>query len=408
MSRMDRNKLNIGTYILRRYARTEQHIKDVADCGIDFVVSMEDDKTALDLFEKYGVGAIVARVVPSWWGGDGENAGTMAQRNPLSVYDTCGAKFVDHPAVWGIDIGDEPSALDFPHFGKIVDKVNRVFPNQFAYLNLYPNYASVAKNTEEETVNQLGTPSYEEHIAAYCRNVPTDYICYDFYLYEIGETWHYENLRIVADACLRTGRDMWIVLQMNKGGPEHWISTNKLRFQAYSSMAFGARSLIWANYTAGWFVNAILDKDGNKTEQYEKLKEMNRELRTIGPEYMKFRRVSTHFIGFDGYPDMERVHQNPIGKLDTGVFFDVHAEGGEPLLVGQMVSCNNDGSYALMVCAADDPMDLMEKEYNVVFRVSDRRISAIGGNGYIPVVKREDGSYAVTVRSNSGVLIAAR
>ena len=55
MSRMDRNKLTIGTYILRRYARTEQHIKDIADCGIDFVVSMEDDKPALDLFEKYGI-----------------------------------------------------------------------------------------------------------------------------------------------------------------------------------------------------------------------------------------------------------------------------------------------------------------------------------------------------------------
>ena len=238
--------------------------------------------------------------------------------------------------------------------------------------------------------------------------MPTDYICYDFYLYEIGETWHYENLRIVSDACLRTGRDMWIVLQMNKGGPDYWISTNKLRFQAYSSMAFGARSLIWANYTAGWFVNAILDKNGDKTEQYEKLKEMNKELRVIGPEYMKFRRVSTHFVGFDGYPGIDSVHQKPVDSLNTGVFFDVHARNGEPILVGQMVSCNGDGSYALMVCPADDPMDLCQKEYNVVFKARDRRISAIGGEGKIPVVKQEDGSYAVTVRSNCGVLITAR
>ena len=201
---------------------------------------------------------------------------------------------------------------------------------------------------------------------------------------------------------------MWIVLQMNKGGPDHWISTNKLHFQAYSSMAFGVKSINWANYTAGWFVNAILDKAGNKTEQYDKLKEMNRELRIIGPEYMKYRRVSTHFVGFDGYPDMERVHQKPIEKLDTGVFFDVHAEGNEPILVGQMVSCNGDGSYALMICPADDPMDLGQKEYNIVFKAQDRCISAIGGNGKLPVAKRDDGSYSVTVRSNCGVLITAR
>lgn len=408
MGRMDRNRLNIGTYILRRYARTEQHIKDLAECGIDFVVSMEDDKPALDLFEKYGIGAIVSRVVPGWWGGDGKNAGTLAQKNPLSIYDTCASNFVDHPAIWGIDVGDEPSAVDFPHYGKIVEKVSRLFPKQFPYLNLYPNYASVAKNTAEETVNQLGTATYEEHIAEYCRWVPTDYICYDFYLYEIGVSWAYENLRIVADACLRTGRDMWIVLQMNKGGPEYWISTNKLRFQAYSAMAFGARSIIWANYTAGWFVNAILDDKGNKTEQYDKLKKMNQELRIIGEEYMKFRRVSTHFVGFEGHADMELVHQEPIDHLDTGVFFNVHAEGGEPLVIGQMVSRSDDGAYALMICPADDPMDLGEKEYNVVFSATNRRISAIGGEGKLPVVKRPDGSYCVTVRSNGGVLITAR
>ena len=46
--RMDRNRLNIGVYHLRPYARTEAHIKDLADCGIDFVICMEDDRPALD------------------------------------------------------------------------------------------------------------------------------------------------------------------------------------------------------------------------------------------------------------------------------------------------------------------------------------------------------------------------
>ena len=47
--RMDRGKLNIGVYHLRPYARTEAHIKDLADCGIDFVICMENDRPALDL-----------------------------------------------------------------------------------------------------------------------------------------------------------------------------------------------------------------------------------------------------------------------------------------------------------------------------------------------------------------------
>ncbi|MBQ6233092.1 MAG: hypothetical protein IJJ80_06240, partial [Clostridia bacterium] len=44
-----------------------------------------------------------------------------------------------------------PSALDFEHYGKIAETTEKAFTNQFAYLNLYPNYASVAVNTEDQT-----------------------------------------------------------------------------------------------------------------------------------------------------------------------------------------------------------------------------------------------------------------
>ena len=41
-SRMDRSRLNIGAYILQPYARSEAHIKDLADCGIDFVICIDN------------------------------------------------------------------------------------------------------------------------------------------------------------------------------------------------------------------------------------------------------------------------------------------------------------------------------------------------------------------------------
>ena len=60
-----------------------------------------------------------------------------------------------------------------------------MFGNQFAYLNLYPNYASVAENSAQQTVNQLGTATYDEHIRQYCEHVGLDYLCYDFYMYSL-------------------------------------------------------------------------------------------------------------------------------------------------------------------------------------------------------------------------------
>ena len=405
--RMDRNRLNIGAYHLRPYARTEAHIKDVADCGIDFVVCMDNDRPALDLFHKYGVGAIVSGIVPGWWGGDGINAGKLADTNPMEKYEAAAACFVDHPAIWGIDVGDEPSALDFPYYGKVIDYVNRAFSNQFAYLNLYPNYASVSGNNAQETVNQLGTATYAEHIRRYCECVPSDYLCYDFYLYSINVAKHYENLRVVADACRNTGRSMWIVLQVNSHRPEKWMSENNLRFQAYTSMAFGAENIIWACYTAGWWHNQVLDDQGNQTEQYGKLKRVNAQIRTIADEYMKYRRVSTHFVGYQGHPDMNCVQQESIASLSTGVFFDVKSDNGAPILVGEMVSRTGDGSAALMICAADDPYEKEPKEYQVTFRAPNRCVRALGGEGYRTVTDL-GGVYAVTVRSNEGVLITAR
>ena len=56
---------HIGAYYLQRNARTEQHVKDLSDCGIDLVFGMDND----------------------------------------------------HPAIIGIDAGDESSALDFPYYG---------------------------------------------------------------------------------------------------------------------------------------------------------------------------------------------------------------------------------------------------------------------------------------------------
>jgi hypothetical protein len=59
---MNRNRLNIGVYVLAPYARSEQHIKELSECGVDFVIGFDCDRTALDLLEKYGVGANAAHV----------------------------------------------------------------------------------------------------------------------------------------------------------------------------------------------------------------------------------------------------------------------------------------------------------------------------------------------------------
>ena len=86
-SRMDRSRLNIGAYILQPYAHTEQHVKEIAACGIDFMTCVPNDKNLLDLFQKHNIGAVVSGVLPGWWGGDGKNAGSLSKKNPMEAYE---------------------------------------------------------------------------------------------------------------------------------------------------------------------------------------------------------------------------------------------------------------------------------------------------------------------------------
>lgn len=123
---------------------------------------------------------------------------------------------------------------------------------------------------------------------------------------------------------------------------------------------------------------------------------------------MRYRRVSTHFVGFSDSPWLEGVDQEPIDQLSTGVFQNLHGADNGALVVGQMVSREEDGSYALMICAADDPYDRQTKKRQICFQVDGREVIAIGGEGKLPVSRSADGSMSVEVASNAGVLLIAR
>lgn len=406
-SRMNRQRLNIGTYILQPYAVSDANVRDAAACGIDFFAAMQYDTTALDLFEKYGIGAFVNGVMPGWWGGAG-TPGTLSKVNPLEKYVAAAKSFKDHPAIWGIDYGDEPSALEFPHYGKIFRSISSITPTELPYLNLFPNYASTAENSAEKTKSQLATATYQEYIDEYCRYVPLDYICYDFYLYAINVSKAYENLRIVSDACRETGRSMWIVLQVNSNDSTKWISENELRFQAYTAMAFGAETIIWACYTAGWWYNQVLDDKGLKTQQYEKLKKVNAELHHLGDSYMNYRNTSTAFVGFKGRKWLDGVNQSAVDEFSSDWFSGLKATDGSELVVGSMIPRSRHGKSAVFVCSADDPYDEIHASHTLSFTSKARKVTVTTGTDVSTYRRGKDGRFSIPILSNQGMLIEIR
>lgn len=394
----DRSKFLLGTYCLDTYARSEAHIADMKAAGIDFICSVPLDPALLELCSKYGMG-LFCKYLPFWWGGKGEKAGQLHREITVDIYEKLAEGFRDHPAIWGLDLGDEPSALDLPHYGKLFEAAKRLFPHQLPYLNLYPSYGAIWENSPQQVADQLGVTEYPRHIEAFIENVDSDYICYDYYMYTTSASAAYENLRIVAEKCRQSSRDMWIILQVNSHDPEKWISLPQLRHQAFTALAFGVRSINWACWTAGWFHNQVLDKNGSRTEQYEKLCAVNADIRRLTADYMAYRNLSTHFLGFENSELLKEVCRPAENNICLGVFEDIVSKGNA--IVGHMAG---EPGEALFIADATDPMGEqdLEREFSFRCRGEIHFTSAAGAE-----VTHEGDCFRIKLRSNSAVFVRA-
>ncbi len=277
-------KFRIGTYYLQDNARDEIHVKELAECGIDVVFEMDQDIQALELFSKYGVKAVVGGVLPGWFGGDGANAGSLHKTYSEKDYQEKARSVAEHPAVVGVSIGDEPSALDLPYFGRIVELIKPQLPEKLLYLNLYPSYGMLAESGEIQAEKELGTPIYAEYLRSYCESLRLPYLSFDHYVYSSSQAAFLNDLNDAASCCREHGRRLWVVLQVNSKDQGVYLSENQLRHQAFCALAHGASMITWACYSAGWWYHHVLDANGDKTEQYQKLKNVNREVRVFGTE----------------------------------------------------------------------------------------------------------------------------
>ena len=410
-----------GYYRTNPKVCTERHVLEMKEAGIDFVSDVEiSNRTFLDLLHKHGLSAVALRAVGYWCGGNGSRAGKMPEIYPREKYEKQFRALedgLDHPAVVGHMLSDEPSAKDMEYIGEIAALMKKRMPNKFVYVNLYPCYASVDENTSSQKTSQLGCNSYEEHIATYCRTIPLDYISFDHYPYFQDDEItlaklprYYGNFKTVADACHRTGRALWYDPQVNsRKGATRFLSRNNLRFQAGVAMAFGAETLVWECWCPGWWTNNVYTADGEKTEQYDKIREVNLELRGIAPTYMRFRNVATHFVGeWPRKGDLAQYGINPVAHYDNGFFRRVGAADGSPVLLGEMVSRNEgDSSRALWVFAASNPVDTECAPRKICFESAAESIRIVRPSGSVRCSRNSDGAYSFVLDDNAYALIVA-
>ena len=277
-------------------------------------------------------------------------------------------------AIMGYFITDEPGASAFPALAKAVRAVKKYAPGKLAYINLFPDYATLGAKDK----SQLETETYTEYLERFVNEVNPQVISYDNYMVQYSldlqdyekTASYYRNLLEVRRIALKYDLPFWNIVSSNQIRPFTTIpSPANLFFQAYTTLAAGGKGVTWYTYYSRGYGYAPIDKAGNKTVTWRYLQEANRQIAVIGP--LMNRMISTG-VYFTSPVPVESLPELP-GKFVRKVISKA------PVMVGEFRSIEGE-DYIMVV-------NLSLKES------ANFRLETINPLGKLEAVSAEDGEF---------------
>lgn len=261
--------------------------RQLRECGMTVAGFVEPKD--LDICHAAGLRAIV---------GDSRTSGynwknvdpAVARRNVTSLVAETGK----HPAVYGYYLIDEPNAALFPGLATVASLVHELAPGKWAYINLFPNYASAA---------QLGNDSYEQHLEAFVNTVKPSQLSYDHYALMDDQSLrngYWRNLESMREAALKHSLPFWNIVLSVAHFNYREPSAADLRFQVYSTLAYGGRGIAYFTYYApkvGNYRAAPVDQFGNPTPTWRHLQNVNLQVGKLAPTLLQLRSDRVYHFG---------------------------------------------------------------------------------------------------------------
>lgn len=397
----------VGLFYFNKELWTDDGVKQAAETGADFIMAVESSEPFVNLCEKYNIGIIsTSNITPMWWGGDGDNAGGYAKQFPLELFDEIKKAYPPSPAIWGDYPVDEPNSKDFAHINKVIKRYIELFPDKIPFINLYPNYASIPKNTDEETISQLGNMSYQEHIDQYVREIELPYISFDFYPYTNPNVFakYLENLDIVAKACKKSNKEMWVIIQTGAWKAEDILDAYQLDWQVYLCLAYGTTAIIHASYSKGWWdeTTSCVNLQGEKNVTYDYAKDINSVLHSpLGAEFVKYDYLYTGVYGDINSsderikPQLEKQRKNE----KPSDLPDIKIDSDKAVITGYF---RKGDSYAVMVVNSHNPFDGSVSANVKLETAGKKQVNIHGGKKTSGSVNSSDTVSAAELKLESG------
>ena len=238
------------------------------------------------------------------------------------------AQLGDHPAVFGFNVGDEPTKEDFPHLCRAMRIQKEIAPHLTPFANLMNCHPGCEKLT--------GYLDWAGYLDAYVAESGAELLCYDCYSHMNPGTegWdhYFLNLRLFHEAAQRHDLPYWTTLL----SASHWRfrppSEDDFRWQLSTALAHGAQGILWfffymrdphSNYRT-----PPIDEHYERTETYDRLSRVCRTFLKSEAEAMRgLRLVGSWHVGqsWGGWPRFD----------GTGRIAGVESEHGTALIVSE-------------------------------------------------------------------------
>lgn len=326
-----------GFMITAFWPMTKDYVNDeqfanLADAGVDFLQAVPtSDLTAKStqlkmaaLAAKHGVQLGVAD----------DRFGDLLNLSDDQIKSIVN-EYKDVPGVGGFYVDDEPS--DATAYARVYKDMKEVAPDYYAHLNFLPSGSYGSDQNEAKAmqawVDQVGND---------------DYLMYDRYPFGwTANSLDYQgflgNLNAVRQVGLRNDVKTGTYLQ-SVGVTNGFRRTNasEIRYEANMAMAYGYKQLSYFTWFTPTnrgedFTTAIITPNGEKTDLYQPVQQLNTEIHALGPTLMNL--------------DAENVYLNGDLHGQQGVPSDffVHAPAADDLTFSYLRDKTSGRNYLMAV-----------------------------------------------------------
>lgn len=200
-----------------------------------------------------------------------------------------------NPAALGYLLQDEPSVSMMSGLGHGVNLMRAAMPDKWPLINLLPTYASP---------RQLGVGSYREYVQAAINKIRPPFLLFDNYALVDGRVkdFLFTNLEIMREFSVSDNIPFWACILSATFANYMAPSDATFNVQAYSTMAYGGRGIVYFTYfSPEGSISRLtaIDRSGKKTPTWDMMQRINSQINALAPTL-----IQLHSTGVFHSPDV--------------------------------------------------------------------------------------------------------